>query len=111
MDSIADSRAASPGEILRANAFRLVVREMGNGVDRLDGAVFVSRSMATEDARADDAAPLPYPVTARVFDLLLCAAGVLGVPAGDLARPLVAGYARPLADGRLEVTAWDAGTG
>jgi hypothetical protein len=111
MNTIAVGRASSPGIILRANAFRLIIREMGNGVDRIDGAICLPRDEAVAGACLDGAERLPHPLRGRLLDLVLRGAGMIGVAAGDLARPLIGGYARPLADGRLEVTAWDAGTG
>ena len=84
---------------------------MGNGVDRIDGAICVPRGEAMAGAGAVDVERLAYPLQGRMLDLVLIGAGMVGVGPGDLAGPLIGGYARPLADGRLEVTVWDAGTG
>lgn len=89
--------------LLRGNARRVIVRDMGNGVDRIDGAIFYPVQEAIADGFAGGRSAVLHASPARIMDLMWCA-GVM--PSDCLDWHLPIGFARWMDDGRMELTGW-----
>jgi len=92
--------------LLRGNARRVIVRNMGNGVDRVDGAVFYPVQDAIADGFAGGRSALLQPSPVRIMDLMgyVSSASLVPPHAEDWHLPI--GFARVMCDGRMELTGW-----
>jgi hypothetical protein len=89
------------------HAARLVVRSMGNGVDRVEVFDLIPIGQAKIDTALTDREPVPSHYAARFFDLAIEAAKLLGISgletANDYAREV---YARPVDANAVEIIFW-----
>lgn len=88
--------ALQPGAVLGVFALLVVLRDLGNGVVRVEGARFSEVPPLVPDCVA-----LAVPFSAVVSDALSCALGALGVQ-----REFSAGLARSMSDDCTELYVW-----
>ena len=82
-------------------ARRFIVREMGNGVDRVEAFDLMSIDAAKEEGKLPERSPLPLPHSDRIEDIF--ASGCAKVYCGNC---IPCGFVRPLDDASFEMMIW-----
>jgi hypothetical protein len=86
-------------------ALRIVVRDMGNGVDRVESSELVSIESARVECSLPDRHPLPFPYPERIRDICSTASLAAGRVL-DCLRCVPVGSVRPVDERSVEMVVW-----
>jgi hypothetical protein len=87
-------------------ALSIRIRDMGNGVDRIEDASRIPFDEAIAGADGLGCEPLPQPTPARIKDAVVTALGAIGVTAPTFPEMLIEGYSKVATDRAIDFVAW-----
>lgn len=87
-------------------ALSMRLRDMGNGVDRIESGARIPFDRAVAGADAPGCEPLPQPTPTRIKDAVLQVLGSVGISAPPSAELLIEGYLRPVCERSVDLVAW-----
>lgn len=99
----AASTHSNDTEVLPARAISFVIRDMGNGVDRIEMPDLIDAAAAKVEANLPGRVKLSFPLPVRIADCLGVATRLL---LGRAPYPIKGGCAEVVGDNAIRVIAW-----